>query len=507
DASLVASFPDDAQSYFTTAAFSADGSEFVTAGGDGYATVRAIDGRFLSFVQHEAAIDEAAFSPDGHRLATASEDASAKATDIQSGKTLATFTGHTGPVSSVAFNPAGNLVATGGKDGVVRLWRADGGAEVAGLVGHQAPINQVSFAPDGDSLLSASDDSTARVWSTAGSAEAFPEDTTTAVPSAEREAFSPGGGYAAVSWHPDGADGAEVAVFVVATGGLLGQFAPGDEQLVPAVSADGDLTVTSSFEGATIRRTSDGTAVAQVPVTSVYAAAFDASEDRVLVVGETGQAGIYRTADGTLLTALVGHDTTREVVGAAFSADGSRAATASVDGTVRVWDTGSGEQLLQLDAFGPPHHMYEQHAVVAFSPDGKLLATGAEYEVDAQLWDARTGARLTTLEGSKSDLVDLAFSADGRFIVTAPRSGSVRLWDGHSGRPLADVTDAGVEAAAATFTDSGGIALVEGGDNGDSLAVLRCTVCGDLDSLVKLAKTRVTRGLTATEKATYLNGG
>ena len=50
------------------------------------------------------------------------------------------------------------------------------------------------------------------------------------------------------------------------------------------------------------------------------------------------------------------------------------------------------------------------------------------------------------------------------------------------------------------------IALIQSRDTGQSLALLDCTVCGDLDSLVDLAKTRVTRDLTDTEKATYLGG-
>ena len=114
-----------------------------------------------------------------------------------------------------------------------------------------------------------------------------------------------------------------------------------------------------------------------------------------------------------------------------------------------------------------------------------------------------------TLEGAKGGgVTDLAFSDDGRFLVTAHLFGSVRLWDGHSGRPLASVAD---------LRELGRRSRVHRWRATDRARRRRgrchswwpsstATVCGDLDSLVELAETRVTRELTATEKATYLSG-
>jgi WD40 repeat protein len=508
DASLVASYPDDAQSFFTSAVFSSDGSEFVTAGGDGVATVRAADGTLLAKAHHDGAVNAAAFSPDGKLVVTGSDDGTATVTDIGTGTTTATFAGHTGPVSTVAFGPTGDLVASGGRDGQVRLWRPKGGEQVAALVGHRAPVNQVAFNPAGGTVLSASDDSTARVWSVAGATASFPVSSATPVADSFLDAFSTGGRYVVVVAYGEGPTKNQVQTLDAGSGEIRGQFALGDvETLVPSLSADGALTVTTTYDATAIRSTTDGSVVSDVAFPGTpYAAAFDDSAQRVVVVGQAGQAGIYDVTTGRLTTELVGHDPEVEVLGAAFSSDGKRVLTAGVDGTARIWDAESGKQLLQVDAFGAPHSQYEQHSTVALSPDGRLLLTAAGYEGDANLWDARTGDHLSTLEGAKSDLTDVAFSEDGRFIVTSYYTGPVRLWEGHSGRLLATVTDQGVPASAASFVDNQQIALVETPESGSSLTVLDCTVCGDLDSLVALARTRVTRQLTDSEKATYLSG-
>jgi WD40 repeat protein len=508
DVSLVASFPEDAQSYFTSALFRSDGSAFETAGADGFATVRAVDGTFLAQVRHDATVNAAAFSPDGTQLATASEDGTAKVTEIGTGTALSTFAGHTGSVDAIAFSPSGGLVATGGQDGRVKLWRPRGATEVATLVGHQAPVNDVTFAPADGMVLSASDDSTVRIWSAAGSAAAFPVESASTVEAYNLETLSTEGRYAAVTvLGADIADPDTLETVDVASGAVRGQFTLEQGTALPALSPDGQFVVTAG-PATSLRRTSDGSLVADLAVTGPHDAAFDNAGKRVLVVGDEGQAGIYDTESGELVVGLEGHDPAHEVVGAAFSKDGSRALTASVDGTARVWDADTGEQLLEVKAFGPPAGgMYEQYATVALSPDGDVLATAAGYEADAELWDAHTGSHLATLEGVKNgDLKDLGFSDDGRFVVTAPLHGAVRLWDGHSGRLLASVTDPDVDAGAVTFIDHSKIALIGSLNGQESVGVLDCTVCGDLDSLVALAKTRVTRELTDTEKATYLSG-
>jgi WD40 repeat protein/serine/threonine protein kinase len=129
---------------------------------------------------------------------------------------------------------------------------------------------------------------------------------------------------------------------------------------------------------------------------------------------------------------FVGH--TDEVFSVAFSPDGKTLATASKDGTARTWDV----------ATGNPRHTLAGHTAevicVAFSPDGTRLVTGSE---DRQLiiWDSNTGESLFTLAGHEDHILAVAFSPDGRQLASGGRDDCVRLWDLETRLPLRVLDD------------------------------------------------------------------
>lgn len=120
----------------------------------------------------------------------------------------------------------------------------------------------------------------------------------------------------------------------------------------------------------------------------------------------------------------------------AFAPDGALLATASEDGTVRLWDTGSWALRRALT------HPGEELAEVAFSPDGSRFAAKSRDAV--LLWDTATWAVRATVTGSGSDGIALAVSADGSQLATACADRSVRVWDTATGTARTVLADTGL---------------------------------------------------------------
>jgi len=113
---------------------------------------------------HNGTVAGAAFSPDGHLVASASWDNTVKLWEVETGRLIKTFAGHTGLVNGVSFSPDSRLLASASDDHTVKLWQVETGRLSKTLEGHSGSVNGVSFSPGSRLLASASDDNTVKLW-------------------------------------------------------------------------------------------------------------------------------------------------------------------------------------------------------------------------------------------------------------------------------------------------------------------------------------------------------
>jgi WD domain, G-beta repeat len=153
---------------------------------------------------------------------------------------------------------------------------------------------------------------------------------------------------------------------------------------------------------------------------------------------------------------LQGHNSL--VWGVALSADGRLAASASLDGTARLWDVERGELVAIL------HSNSGALWGVALSGDGRLMACGC-VDGTVRLWETGTGHLQATLQGHAGLVYAVAVSADGGLLASGGADGMVRLWEAASGHPVVTLqAHTGVVWGVALSPD--GRMLASGGDDG-----------------------------------------
>jgi WD40 repeat protein len=376
---------------------------------DGYVFVPSWDG-----------VRAVALSRDGSLLASAASDGLVRLWDLPSGQERISLRGGTVVARALAFAPDGKRLAAANADGSVHVWSLEADRV---RVGRTSAPHLFGFAPDGKTLaFGPGEEKPGEVdlWDVVSNqvrplVKDFPADV-------ESASFSPDGAALAVRG-PRGL----VRVVDVATGAERFRLAGADRrEMAPrgtVALGPGGRTLAWAGREARVRDLSSGREVVVCRKQAMQTAF--SPDGRVLAIGAydgqgPGEVVLWDLAAGKERAVLRGHRPTPLVL--AFSRDGRALAAAFTDGKtggVRVWDVAQGRQLAALEGHKQPVFC------LAFSADGKTLATGSA-DGTVKLWDVGTGQERATIKGQAQML---AFAADGKTLAVVGPYGAVRLWD------------------------------------------------------------------------------
>jgi WD40 repeat protein/serine/threonine protein kinase/tetratricopeptide (TPR) repeat protein len=374
---------------------------------------------------------------------------------------------HSATLTDFGFSPDGRRIATASQDGTARLWDAETGSPLTALLVHKKQVNRVSFSPDGRQLVTAGDDGTVRVWDAAGTQlhvfEGQGAFQTACFSVDAKRLVVHGGGRVSVldaasgkpiaePWTADVGQVSDVQFSsdgrrVVAVGGHLATrtwdiearrlVSQSRQRTLEAprvwLSPDRRRAVSAGFDWpAQVWDTETGQAVTPpLPhIRNVLSAAFSAQGDRIATTGRDGSVRVWDTLTGVVLAGPLWHGSM--VSSAEFSPDGRLVVTRDAGGVVRVWD------LASLAAPASPWKPDSYTWSVQVSADERWAMTSRVYSTWRLIWlrDARTGRVIRTMEDGAGRNGTVRISDDSARVILTRPDGSTRAWESATGMEL-----------------------------------------------------------------------
>ncbi len=312
-----------------------------------------------TFAEHSQSITRIAWSPDGHMLASPSEDRTIRLWDGATGRLLRTLTGHTDSINTVAWSPDGSMLASASDDATINLWNTQTGQCLRTLKGHRAGVKSVDWEPHGHSLASGSEDGTLRLWDTL-------------------------------------------------TGQRLHTLLEQEIAIKSlAYMPEGSFLSFCSDDGFFLYRDHTCQSLPIKGWRQVMSMAWSRDGQRLAIGCDDGRIDLWQTGDGEMPNAgnnlalagnLEGH--TDWVTSLSFSGDGGLLASKSRDGKIRLWRTDTWETVAIIEEPASGKLM----PGIAFHPSEPVLATLGEEDMVVHVWELDVPALLNAEQEAPTSL-------------------------------------------------------------------------------------------------------
>jgi WD40 repeat protein len=412
------------QDMVRNAAFSPDGSHIATATSNGKIALWDVKTKRVVFTAVHPGIEQVEFSSDGKTIISQSHqpDGSVKFWSTQNGELIRTMDPHFGEdVAGIFYFPERERVLTYHYEGGVQVWNTQTNSLVASMAGHgTSHVGSASFSPDGRKLVTATWGE-AKVWTVQ--------------------------------------DGQLAATLEGHTGDVAdATFSPDGRRIVTA----GDDETAKIWDAAS------GRLIATMhghrgPVST----AMFSPDGQTVVTAGGGKVRVWNAQTAELLAAFSGHSGPIESI--CFSRDGQQIVTASLDQTARVW----------LSAGRLPRTLStrdDNRGVVSLSSDGSLAVTIGEGRA-VNLWDVASGQLRRTIPSRDPDITAAAFAPGDKSVATADAWGATRIWDVATGKLISTFE---VNGADLDYSPDGKLLLIPNPNS--SVAILNVET-GKISSL------------------------
>ena len=431
--------------------FSPDGSRFVSVSEDG--TIRIWDannGRRLMVLNAKNSVCDVDWSSDGRWIVSGGQNGAIQIWDATSGEIVSTTESEQVGIE-ICVRPDDTMIASGSWEDELAIWDVETGQKIESYKGDVKHITCLTFSPDGKQLVYGGTNGDIRVLDVGGQQIDY--------------LLSPDIG-APVVLEP-AAGQSEVVKTFAKTGAVFSlRFSPDGKQLLS--SSNAGLVEIWSFPSAE--------KILKIDAENIQDVDFSADGSQIVGGDTFGQVHVWDASDGKKLLTFKGHSSEAGCVAA--SPTGRKIVSGDSSGVVKLWDSGSPQisppikahdgvvfglaispdgrrlvtsgktdrKLVVWDAqTGVPTSTISTENIVnqvAFSPDGRQFVTGggSYQEPELWVWDTTTGQRLQELEGHADEIKAVAFSADGRKVVSGDDERVVKVWDVASGKATLSIT-------------------------------------------------------------------